>query len=102
MKIWGLYATGSHCKAGRGHWQPSLHTFTGPMPQAEHSMELHMPYIMHVMRGQPFTLVPIMVGALPYDRWAGAEGPSGGGRGGWGWAVCHAGLAGLAARNVAI
>ncbi len=37
--------------------------------QAEHSMELHLPYIMHVMRGHPFTLVPIMVGALPFDRW---------------------------------
>lgn len=34
---------------------------------AEHSLELHMPYIMHIMRGHSFTLVPIMVGALSYD-----------------------------------
>ena len=38
--------------------------------QAEHSMELHMPYLMHVMAGHPFTLVPIMVGALPFERCA--------------------------------
>lgn len=30
----------------------------------EHSLELHTPYIMHAMAGQPFSLVPIMVGAL--------------------------------------
>ncbi|GLC35644.1 hypothetical protein PLESTB_000000800 [Pleodorina starrii] len=30
----------------------------------EHSLELHTPYIVHTMRGQPFKLVPIMVGAL--------------------------------------
>lgn len=34
--------------------------------QAEHSLELHTPYIVHTMAasGRPFTLVPIMVGAL--------------------------------------
>lgn len=31
--------------------------------EAEHSLELHLPYIVHVMRGRPFTLVPIVVGA---------------------------------------
>lgn len=30
----------------------------------EHSLELHTPYIMAAMAGHPFTLVPIMVGAL--------------------------------------
>ncbi|GAB4819011.1 hypothetical protein N2152v2_006057 [Parachlorella kessleri] len=35
--------------------------------EAEHSMELHMPYLMHVMGGHPFTLVPILVGALPFE-----------------------------------
>lgn len=39
--------------------------------QAEHSMELHLPFIMHVMRGRRFTLVPIMVGATSFDRCAG-------------------------------
>jgi AmmeMemoRadiSam system protein B len=40
----------------------------GEMPLAvderEHSLELHLPYIHHVMAGRPFSLVPIMVGAL--------------------------------------
>ncbi|KAG2485426.1 hypothetical protein HYH03_015807 [Edaphochlamys debaryana] len=35
--------------------------------EAEHSLELHTPYIVHTMRGQPFKLVPIMVGALTTD-----------------------------------
>uniref|UniRef100_A0A7S0L3M3 Protein MEMO1 n=1 Tax=Coccolithus braarudii TaxID=221442 RepID=A0A7S0L3M3_9EUKA len=30
----------------------------------EHSIELHLPYIVQVMQGQPFKLVPILVGAL--------------------------------------
>lgn len=30
----------------------------------EHSIEMHLPYIIHVMRGRPFTLVPILVGDL--------------------------------------
>ena len=32
--------------------------------EAEHSLEMHLPYIQHCMQGKPFTLVPIMVGAL--------------------------------------
>jgi len=32
--------------------------------EAEHSLELHLPYIAWLMRGRRFTLVPIMVGAL--------------------------------------
>ena len=32
--------------------------------EREHSLEMHLPYIMHVMAGVDFTLVPIMVGAL--------------------------------------
>jgi AmmeMemoRadiSam system protein B len=32
--------------------------------EAEHSLELHLPFIMEVMRGHSFTLVPILVGAL--------------------------------------
>jgi len=32
--------------------------------EQEHSIEMHLPYIVHVMGGQPFTLVPILVGAL--------------------------------------
>ena len=32
--------------------------------EAEHSLELHLPYIVHVMRGQAWTLVPIVVGAI--------------------------------------
>eukprot|EP00471_Norrisiella_sphaerica_P004710 CAMPEP_0184487486 /NCGR_PEP_ID=MMETSP0113_2-20130426/10142_1 /TAXON_ID=91329 /ORGANISM="Norrisiella sphaerica, Strain BC52" /LENGTH=299 /DNA_ID=CAMNT_0026869817 /DNA_START=13 /DNA_END=912 /DNA_ORIENTATION=+ len=30
----------------------------------EHSMEMHLPYIAHVMKGKAFTLVPILVGSL--------------------------------------
>ncbi|EFN54834.1 hypothetical protein CHLNCDRAFT_48888 [Chlorella variabilis] len=32
--------------------------------EAEHSLELHLPYIVHMMAGRPFTLVPIVVGAI--------------------------------------
>lgn len=32
--------------------------------EAEHSLEMHLPYILRIMQDQPFTLVPIMVGAL--------------------------------------
>lgn len=35
--------------------------------EAEHSLELHLPYIAYVMRGRQFTLVPIMVGALDWE-----------------------------------
>lgn len=47
-----LQATGKFAAMERG------------VDETEHSMELHLPYIMHVMRGRRFTLVPIMVGAL--------------------------------------
>ena len=32
--------------------------------EREHSLEMHLPYIAHLMRGRPCTIVPIMVGAL--------------------------------------
>lgn len=32
--------------------------------EAEHSLELHLPFIMHRMEGREFTVVPIVVGAL--------------------------------------
>ncbi len=32
--------------------------------EEEHSLEMHLPYIAHVMKGHRFTLVPIMVGAI--------------------------------------
>ncbi|GLI67799.1 hypothetical protein VaNZ11_012087 [Volvox africanus] len=32
--------------------------------EAEHSLELHMPFIVHTLRGPSYKLVPIMVGAL--------------------------------------
>ena len=32
--------------------------------EREHSLEMHLPYIVHVMGGVDYTLVPIMVGAL--------------------------------------
>ena len=35
-----------------------------PVDEREHSLEMHLPYIIHVMDGRDFTLVPIMVGAL--------------------------------------
>ncbi|KAL3138237.1 hypothetical protein ABBQ32_006057 [Trebouxia sp. C0010 RCD-2024] len=36
--------------------------------EAEHSLELQMPFIMHTMREQSFKLVPIMVGAIDPTR----------------------------------
>ena len=48
-------------------------TMSRDVDEAEHSMELHMPYIVHLMRDQPFTLVPIMVCALSFNRQAGEE-----------------------------
>lgn len=35
--------------------------------EAEHSLELHMPYLMEVMKGHKFSLVSIVVGALTPD-----------------------------------
>ncbi|PSC72228.1 cell motility mediator [Micractinium conductrix] len=32
--------------------------------EAEHSLELHLPYLAHVLRGQEWSLVPVVVGAL--------------------------------------
>jgi hypothetical protein len=32
--------------------------------EAEHSLEMHLPYIFQIMQGQAFTLVPILVGSL--------------------------------------
>jgi AmmeMemoRadiSam system protein B len=32
--------------------------------EEEHSLEMHLPYIAHVMKGHDFTLVPIMVGSI--------------------------------------
>jgi predicted class III extradiol MEMO1 family dioxygenase len=37
---------------------------TNEQDEAEHSLELHLPFIARAMGAQPFTLVPIMVGAL--------------------------------------
>ena len=44
--------------------------------EAEHSLELHLPYIVHVMRGAApgWTLVPIVVGAVSPDSGAPAAG----------------------------
>eukprot|EP00882_Tetradesmus_deserticola_P004176 GHRQ01004411.1.p1 GENE.GHRQ01004411.1~~GHRQ01004411.1.p1 ORF type:complete len:295 (+),score=133.30 GHRQ01004411.1:382-1266(+) len=50
----------------------------GRMPldadEAEHSLELHTPYIAQLLRGRQFSLVPIMVGALSTDGEASAGG----------------------------
>lgn len=35
--------------------------------EAEHSLELLLPYIVHVMNGRQFSLVPIVVGATAFD-----------------------------------
>eukprot|EP01104_Vermistella_antarctica_P015940 TRINITY_DN5338_c0_g1_i2.p1 TRINITY_DN5338_c0_g1~~TRINITY_DN5338_c0_g1_i2.p1 ORF type:complete len:233 (-),score=31.54 TRINITY_DN5338_c0_g1_i2:56-754(-) len=37
------------------------------MDEAEHSLELHLPFIHKCMGGKPYTLVPIMVGSLNKD-----------------------------------
>ena len=39
-------------------------TMSASADESEHSLELHMPYLMHAMAGHDFTLVPIVVGAL--------------------------------------
>ena len=36
--------------------------------EAEHSIEMHLPYIAHVMQGQQFSVVPILVGSLSPDK----------------------------------
>lgn len=41
-----------------------FHLMTKAEDEAEHSLELHLPYIVHRMKGQQFTIVPIVVGAL--------------------------------------
>ena len=32
--------------------------------ESEHSLEMHVPYIVRVMQGHPFKLVPMLVGTL--------------------------------------
>lgn len=44
-----------------------------PLPPTP-SLELHLPYIVHVMRGHPFTLVPIVVGAVSAESGEGCGG----------------------------
>jgi AmmeMemoRadiSam system protein B len=39
-------------------------TMTLDVDEAEHSLEMHLPYLVKLFNGQPFTLVPIVVGAL--------------------------------------
>ena len=50
--------------------------------EAEHSLELHLPYIVHIMAGRPFTLVPIVVGAVSPEsggcHWVAVVGSAGG------------------------
>ena len=36
--------------------------------EAEHSLEMHLPYLHSVMQGQRFELVPVLVGALSEVR----------------------------------
>jgi len=36
--------------------------------EEEHSIELHLPYIYKVMRGQPFVLIPILVGSVSKEN----------------------------------
>ena len=52
-------------------FSPPSHPPKSPLNflQAEHSLELHTPFISRVMAGRPFKLVPIMVGALTSERW---------------------------------
>jgi len=35
--------------------------------EAEHSLELHLPYLYKIMQGHPFTLIPILVGSVSKD-----------------------------------
>ena len=41
--------------------------------QAEHSMELHLPFIYHSLRGHDVKLVPILLGALSDARCVASE-----------------------------
>ena len=36
--------------------------------EAEHSIEMHLPYVAKVMEGQSFTIVPILVGSLSSEK----------------------------------
>lgn len=56
--------------------------------EAEHSLELHLPYLVHCMRGHPFTLVPIVVGAISNE--AGACWGAGAARRAWQGDACAA------------
>jgi len=42
-------------------------TMSRKVDEDEHSMELHLPYIAHRMKGKDFTLVPILVGNLSVE-----------------------------------
>jgi len=42
-------------------------TMSHKVDEDEHSMEMHLPYIAHRMKGKDFTLVPILVGNLSVD-----------------------------------
>jgi len=48
---------------GTGHFERLSHE----VDEEEHSLEMHLPYIMKAMRGRPFTLVPMLVGSVSVD-----------------------------------
>lgn len=37
----------------------------------EHSLEMHCPYIRKIFKGKDIKMVPLMVGDIPKDKWAG-------------------------------
>lgn len=39
-------------------------TLANPSDEKEHSLEMHFPYIKHVMKDREFTIVPIVVGSM--------------------------------------
>jgi len=62
-------AQGCPCAASKAARATHLAAHTHTPLQAEHSLELHTPYIVAAMGGRPFKLVPIMVGALSTSRY---------------------------------
>eukprot|EP00042_Codosiga_hollandica_P041575 m.371994 g.371994 ORF g.371994 m.371994 type:complete len:320 (-) comp56143_c0_seq14:1947-2906(-) len=52
----------------------AFETMSTKVDEEEHSIEMHLPYIAEIMRGQEFTIVPILVGNLsPKNERAYAE-----------------------------
>ena len=64
--VWIRWVAGRRCRYSCYNQQTWFSLFN--RMQAEHSLELHAPFIAKCMAKRSFTLVPIMVGSLTADR----------------------------------